>query len=45
MRRTNMQIKKVKVNGPKKLFSIKECNLFMDLVFRNKYQVSVLFVT
>jgi hypothetical protein len=42
MRRTNMQIRKVNVNGPKKLFNMKECNLFMDLVFRNKYQTMLI---
>jgi hypothetical protein len=38
MSRTNMQIKKVNVKGPKKLFNMKECNLFMDKVFKNKCQ-------
>lgn len=42
MSRTNMQIKKVNVKGPKKLFSMKECSLFIDLVFKNKYQTKLI---
>jgi len=42
MSKTNMQMKKVNVKGPKKLFSMKECSRFMDLVFRNKYQTKLI---
>jgi len=37
-----MQIRKVNVNGPKKLFSIKECSRFIDMVFKNKYQTRLI---
>lgn len=37
-----MQIRKVNVKGPKKLFSMKECSRFMDMVFKNKYQTKLI---
>ncbi len=37
-----MQMKKVNVKGPKKLFSMKECSRFMDMVFKNKYQTKLI---
>jgi len=37
-----MQIKKVNVKGPKKLFSIKACSRFMDLVFNIKNQARLI---
>lgn len=37
-----MQIKKVNIKGPKKLFSMKECSRFMDMVFKNKYQTKLI---
>lgn len=42
MSSTNMLIKKVNAKGPKKLFSMKECSLFMDLVFKNKCQTRLI---
>ena len=40
-----MQIKKVNIKGPKKLFKIKECSRFMDLVFKDKYQTRLINLT